>query len=234
MADIAHVIEGFVHADEYSHKAGFDGIELHAANGYILSQFLWRTANKRTDKYGLQNIESRLRLISEIAHAIKSRVPSDFLVAAKLNNVELQDGGALDDFGFDFVELSGGTYENLGYEYKKESTRRRAGYFLEWAETITKSLGKDNKLRTYIVGGLKSVGAMVKALDVVAGISLGRPATVEPHLAIDVIEGRVQGALKAVEAVESDQGMTLVVAPAQISQISRNIEPLDASDVSVM
>ncbi|KAM0812015.1 hypothetical protein AB5N19_14332 [Seiridium cardinale] len=202
--EIARAIQGFAHAAEYLHKADFGGIELHAANGYLLSQFLSRTMNDRTDKRRCK--------------------PDDARELCK----------ALDDFGFDFVESSGGTYENLGYEYKKESTRRREGYILEWAKATTKSLGKDNKLRTYIVGGLRSVGAMVKALDVVAGISLGRPATVEPHLAIDIIEGRVQGALKAVEAVESDQGMTLVVAPAQISQISRNIEPLDASDVSVM
>ncbi|KAH6876331.1 hypothetical protein B0T10DRAFT_414533 [Thelonectria olida] len=243
--ELARIVEGFAHAAEYLHKAGFDGIELHAAHGYLLSQFLSRTTNKRTDEYGPQTIESRMRLISEIAGAIKSRVPSDFIVAAKLNSVEFQDGGVtpddakelcetLEKLGFDFVELSGGTYENLGLEHKKESTAKREGFFLEWAETITKSLGVDHKLKTYIVGGLRSVGAMVKALDVVDGIAMGRPAAAEPRLPSLIIEGRVQGALRPLEAVEKDFGLGMQIALSQIAQISEGKEPLRAGDAEVV
>ncbi|KAH7121881.1 hypothetical protein B0J13DRAFT_629008 [Dactylonectria estremocensis] len=243
--ELARVVEGFAHAAEYLHKAGFDGIELHAAHGYLLSQFLSRTTNKRSDEYGAQTIESRLRLISEVAAAIKARVPASFIVAAKLNSVEFQDGGVtpaeaaelcerLESLGFDFVELSGGTYEALGLVHEKESTRKREGFFLEWAEALTSSLGRDRKMKTYIVGGLRSVGAMVKALDAVDGIAMGRPAAAEPRLPADIISGRVTGALKPTDAVEADFGLGMGVALAQIAQVAKGEEPLRHGDAATM
>ncbi|KAK7408703.1 hypothetical protein QQX98_009119 [Neonectria punicea] len=244
-AEIARVVEGFAHAAEYLSKAGFDGIELHAAHGYLISQFLSRTTNKRTDEYGPQTMENRLRLVTEIARAIKARVPASFIVSAKLNSVEFQDGGVtpadarelcetLDKHGFDFVELSGGTYENLGMTYDKESTKRREGFFIEWAETVTRSLSADRKMKTYIVGGLRTVGAMVKALGAVDGIAVGRPAAAEPRLADDIISGRVRGALKPVEAIETDFGMGMGAAQSQIVQVGRGREPMRLGDAEVV
>ncbi|KAI7772117.1 hypothetical protein LZL87_009280 [Fusarium oxysporum] len=243
--EIAQIIEGFAHAAEYLEKAGFDGIELHAAHGYLLSQFLSRTTNKRTDEYGTQTVENRLRLISEIANAIKARVSSTFIVSAKLNSVEFQDGGVTPDearelcerleaLGFDFVELSGGTYERMALSWEKESTKKREGFFLEWAETITKALDPAHKMRIFIAGGLRTVGAMVDALDVVDGVSIGRPAAAEPRLASDIIEGRVKGAIQPAEMVENDLGMGMGVAGAQFAQIAKGFEPLDASDTEVV
>ncbi|KAF5650100.1 NADH oxidase [Fusarium tjaetaba] len=243
--EIAQIIEGFAHAAEYLEKAGFDGIELHAAHGYLLSQFLSRTTNKRTDEYGTQTVENRLRLISEIANAIKARVSPTFIVSAKLNSVEFQDGGVTPDearelcerleaLGFDFVELSGGTYERMALSWEKESTKQREGFFLEWAETITKALDPAHKMKIFIAGGLRTVGAMVDALDVVDGVSIGRPAAAEPRLAGDIIEGRVKGAIKPVEMVENDLGMGMGVAGAQFAQIAKGFEPLDASDAQVV
>lgn len=243
--EIARFIEGFSHAAAYLEKAGFDGIELHAAHGYLISQFLSRTTNKRTDEYGAQNMENRLRLISEIVKSIKARVSSKFIVAAKLNSVEFQDGGVtpqeakelvetLEKLGLDFVELSGGTYEALGMTYEKESTRQREGFFLEFAETVTKSLGPDRKIKVFIAGGLRSVAAMVKALDVVDGVSLGRPAAAEPQLAAAIIEGRAQGALKHLDAYEADFVMGMGIAQAQISQLGQGKEPMNHNDEEVM
>ncbi|KAF4450666.1 hypothetical protein F53441_6327 [Fusarium austroafricanum] len=243
--EIAQIIEGFAHAAEYLEKAGFDGIELHAAHGYLISQFLSRTTNKRTDEYGTQTIENRLRLISEIAAAVKARVSSTFIVSAKLNSVEFQDGGVtpnearelverLEALGFDFVELSGGTYERMSLSWEKESTRKREGFFLEWAETITKALDPAHKMKIYIAGGLRTVGAMVDALNVVDGVSIGRPAAAEPRFASDIIEGRITGAIQPVEMVENDLGVAMGVAGAQFAQIAKGFEPLDASDPEVM
>jgi len=243
--EIAQIIEGFAHAAEYLEKAGFDGIELHAAHGYLLSQFLSRTTNKRTDEYGTQTVENRLRLISEIANAIKARVSSTFIVSAKLNSVEFQDGGVTPDearelcerleaLGFDFVELSGGTYERMALSWEKESTKQREGFFLEWAETITKALDPAHQMRIFIAGGLRTVGAMVDALDVVDGVSIGRPAAAEPRLASDIIEGRVKGAIQPAEMVENDLGMGMGVAGAQFAQIAKGFEPLDVSDNEVV
>lgn len=241
--EIARVVQGFAHAAEYLEKAGFDGIELHAVHGYLISQFLSRTTNKRTDEYGPQTIESRLRIVSDMAKAVKARVSPSFIVSAKLNSVEFQDGGVtpdearelcetLEELGFDFVELSGGTYEHMNMSWEKESTVKREGFFLEWAETVTKALDPGHKMRTYIAGGMRSVGAMVDALKVVDGVTLARPSTAEPRIVRDIIGGRVQGAIKPVEAIETDMGMALVAAQTQISQVGRGFEPFDLSDAS--
>ena len=126
--DIANVIEGFAHAAEYLEKAQWDGIELHGAHGYLLAQFLSPTTNHRTDKYG-GSLENRARLILEIAQAIRKRTSSKFILGIKLNSVEFQDKGftpeeakklcaMLEENRFDFVELSGGTYESESDVYR--------------------------------------------------------------------------------------------------------------------
>ncbi|KAJ3544918.1 hypothetical protein NM208_g2772 [Fusarium decemcellulare] len=243
--EITGVVKGFAHAAEYLEKAGFDGIELHAGHGFLLSQFLSRTTNKRIDEYGPQTVESRMRIISDIAQAIKPRVSTRFILGAKLNSVEFQDGGitpdevrevceTLERLGFDYVELSGGTNEKMGMTWEKESTRKREGFFLQWAEMIIKSLSSDRKMKTYISGGMRSAGAMVNALKVVDGVALGRPAAAEPDLPSKIIEGSVQGAVKPVEAYENDLPKTLAVAKVQISQIGRGYQPLNAGDIGLM
>lgn len=133
--DIKGIVDGFAHAAEYLEKAGFDGIELHGAHGYLLSQFLSSTTNKRTDEYG-GDLKNRMRLILEIRAEIAKRVRKDFIVGIKINSVEFQEHGfqpeeakllcaALDEYEFDFVELSGGTYEKWSMDEKRDSTQKR-------------------------------------------------------------------------------------------------------------
>ena len=167
--EINRVVDGFAHAAEYLEKAGYDGIELHAAHGYLLAQFLSSTTNKRTDKYG-GSLENRLRIVLETADECRKRVSSSFIIGIKLNSVEFQEGGlqpeeakticeALEKAKFDYIELSGGTYESLAFGHKRESTKKRESFFIEFAEGIVKPL---SKTKTYVTGGLKSVGAMVR------------------------------------------------------------------------
>ncbi|KAH6642032.1 hypothetical protein C7974DRAFT_408625 [Boeremia exigua] len=233
--DIANIIEGFAHAAEYLEKAGYSGIQLHGAHGYLIAQFLSPTTNHRTDKYG-GSIENRARLIVEITNAIRARVSPSFIVGIKLNSVEFQDKGfnpdeakqicsILEANGFDFVELSGGTYEKLAFGHQRESTRKREGFFLEFAETIVPVL---SKTKTYITGGFKTVGAMVSALDTVDGVGLARPLAQEPRLCKDILEGRVAGAIK--QAIDdNDFGMTNVAAGTQMRQVGKDQEPIDLS-----
>jgi 2,4-dienoyl-CoA reductase-like NADH-dependent reductase (Old Yellow Enzyme family) len=233
--DIANIIEGFAHAAEYLEKAGYDGIELHGAHGYLIAQFLSPTTNKRTDKYG-GSIENRARIIVEITDAIRKRVSSNFVVGIKLNSVEFQDKGfnpeeakqickILEENKFDFVELSGGTYEKLAFGHQRESTKKREGFFLEFAELIAPVL---SKTKTYITGGFKSVGAMVKALDIVDGVGLARPLAQEPHLCKDIIEGKVVGAIK--QLIDDENfGLTNVAAGTQMRQVGKDQEPIDLS-----
>ncbi|KAI8158783.1 NADH-dependent flavin oxidoreductase nadA [Colletotrichum sp. SAR 10_70] len=243
--DINRVIEGFAHAAEYLDKAGFDGIQLHAAHGYLIAQFLSRTTNHRTDEYGVQTLENRTRLIADIGKAIRARTSPDFILSAKLNSVEFQDGGVtpdearelcafLSELGFDFLEISGGTYEALGMSWTKESTRKREGFFLEFAETVVAGLGDRDtrKTKAYIVGGMRTVGAMVKALDIVDGVALGRPGAQEFRIASDILEGRITGAIRPVQMMEDDFGFGLTAAGAHIRQVSKGQEPFDSSDLA--
>jgi len=234
--DINRIIDGFAHAAEYLDKAGYDGIELHGAHGYLLAQFLSPTPNKRTDKYG-GSLENRLHIILEIADACRQRVSKDFILGIKINSVEFQDKGfspeeakdlcqALEKARFDYVELSGGTYESLAFVHKRESTKKRESFFIEFAEEIVKPL---TKTRTYITGGLKTVGAMVKALDTVDGIGIARPACQEPRLPKDILEGKVTGAVK-IGLDDNDFGLTNVAAGTQIRQIGKDQEPIDLSE----
>ncbi|GJC85335.1 NADH-dependent flavin oxidoreductase nadA [Colletotrichum liriopes] len=244
-ADIDRVVEGFAHAAEYLDKAGFDGIQLHAAHGYLIAQFLSRTTNKRTDEYGVQTLENRTRLIAEIGRAIRARTSPGFILSAKLNSVEFQNGGVTPDearelceslakLEFDFLEISGGTFEDIGLDWVRDSTRRREGFFLEFADTVVKGLGDAGSRRTkaYIVGGMRSVGAMVKALDIVDGVSLGRPGANEFRIAPDILEGRITGAIRPVEMIETNFGFDMAAASANMRLVGKGKEPFDASDLA--
>ena len=124
----------------------------------------------------------------------------------KINSVEFQDGGTTPEdcmflckkfeaYGVDFVDLSGGTFEARAFEHKKESTKQREAYFIEFAEMIRPHL---TKTIVYVTGGFRSAAGMVKAIESGAcdGVGIGRPLSAEPHLCKDILEGRVKAALE--------------------------------------
>jgi len=234
--EIADIVEGFAHAAEYLEKAGWDGIELHGAHGYLLAQFLSPTTNRRTDKYG-GSLENRARLIIEIAAEIRKRVKSNFIVGIKLNSVEFQDKGfdtqeaktlcqMLENNKFDFVELSGGTYEKLAFGHQRESTKKREAFFMEFADLIAPAL---SKTKVYVTGGFKTAGAMVNSVKTVDGVGLARPLCQEPRLCADILAGKVKGAIKIL-VDDNDFGVTNVVAGTQIRQLGKDQEPMDMSN----
>ncbi|KAF4925771.1 NADH-dependent flavin oxidoreductase nadA [Colletotrichum fructicola] len=234
--DFEKVIGGFAHAAEYCYKAGFDGVQLHGAHGYLLAQFLSPTTNKRTDKYG-GSLANRAQIILEIAAAIRERVTDpSFSIGIKVNSVEFQEGGfstedcselcaLLEEHKFDFVELSGGTYQSLAFEHKRESTKKREAFFLEFAEQI---VGKLNKTRVYVTGGLRTVAAMVKALETVHGVGLARPVCNEFDLPKKIIEGKAGSSVQTLLG-EDDFGLTNMLAGTQIRLVGKDKEPLDVS-----
>lgn len=233
--EIRGIVDGFAHTAEYLFKAGFDGMEVHAAHGFLLAQFLSPTTNKRTDEYG-GNLENRSRLITEIAEAISARVPSSFILGIKINSVEFQGEGfdpdeckalcvRLEAHRFDFVELSGGTYEELAFSHKRESTRKREAFFLDFAEAIVPEL---TRTKTYVTGGFKTVGAMVNALTTVDGIGLARPVCQEPRLCTEILKGNVKGAVRQ-RVDENSYALTNMAAGTQLRMIGRDQEPIDLS-----
>ncbi|OQE32277.1 hypothetical protein PENSTE_c001G08251 [Penicillium steckii] len=234
--DIANIIDGFAHAAEYLDKAGFDGIELHGAHGYLLSQFLSSATNLRTDQYG-GDLKNRMRLILEVRDEIAKRVRKDFVVGIKINSVEFQDKGfqpddakelcrALEEHAFDFVELSGGTYEKSPFaEQKRPSTIERESLFLDFARLIVPGL---TKTKTYVTGGFKTVEAMVKALETVDGVGLGRPLCQEPNLCAHILSGKVKGAID--QKIDMyNFGATAGAAGVQIQQMGNHLQPIDLS-----
>lgn len=191
-------------------------------SGYLLAQFLAPSTNKRTDEYG-GSLLNRARLIFQISDAIRARVPDkSFSLGIKLNSVEFQQGGftpeeckdlcvELEKNNFDWVELSGGTYEELAFRHRRESTIKREAYFLEFAELIIPHL---KKTKVYVTGGLRSVAGMVKGLKSVDGIGLGRPTAYEPALPQRILDGVVEGAIKPFFD-ENDTGMGLLAAKTE-------------------
>ncbi|RKL44363.1 hypothetical protein BFJ72_g4096 [Fusarium proliferatum] len=234
--DFKNVIEGFAQAAEFLYKAGFDGIQLHGAHGYLLAQFLSPTTNKRTDKYG-GSIENRSRIIFEIADAIRARVPDkSFSLSIKVNSVEFQEGGfstddckvlckRLEQHGFDFVELSGGTYQSLAFSHRRESSKKREAFFLEFAEKIIPEL---TKTKAYVTGGLRTVKAMNEALKTVHGIGLARPVTNEFDLPAKILKGEATSAIDTL-LDEQNFGITNVAAGTQIRLVGKDKHPLDLS-----
>jgi len=120
--DIRQLIQRFVDTALKAEQAGFDGIQVHGAHGYLISQFLSPLTNKRDDEFG-GSIENRMRLLIAIIEAIRAKVSAKFAVAVKINSADFQRGGfdaddaktvilALNALEVDLVELSGGSYES--------------------------------------------------------------------------------------------------------------------------
>lgn len=208
------------------------------AHGYLLAQFISPTTNRRTDKYG-GSLENRARIIVEIVEEIRKRTKPEFSISIKINSVEFQESGLqpeeakqlcelLEAQRFDFVELSGGTYQQLAFDYdlyQRESTKKRESFFMEFAEMIAPAL---TKTKVYVTGGFKTVGGMVTAVSTIDGVGLARPTCQEPHIAKDILEGKIKGAIK-MRFEENDFGIRLVVAGTHIQQIGNDHEPIDLS-----
>jgi len=188
------------------YKAGFDGVQVHCAHGYLLAQFLSPTTNHRTDEYG-GDLNNRSRIVFDIIDEIHRRVDEpSFIICVKLNSVEFQDKGTtpedaknlclkLEEARVDFVDLSGGTFEGRAFHHVKDSTKQREAYFIEFAEMIRPLL---KKTKVYVTGGLRSANGMVKAVDSGAcdGVGIGRPLAAEPYLCKEILQGKITGAIE--------------------------------------
>lgn len=119
--EILDIIQRFAKAAQICEQAGFEGIQLHGAHGYLISQFLSPLTNKRQDQWG-GNIENRMRFLMQIYQAVRAATSDNFIVSVKLNSADFQRGGiteeevisvfkAMDEAGIDMIEISGGTYE---------------------------------------------------------------------------------------------------------------------------
>lgn len=236
--EIDAIVDSFAHAAEYLEKAGFDGMQLHAANGFLLSGFLSAKTNIRTDKYG-GHIDNRMRIHLEIEQAIRTRVSPTFILGIKINSTEFQESSftpqeanqvclAFEKHHFDFVELSGGSSEDLmtGNQHRaekvRESTKKREAYFQEFAEKIVPGL---TKTKVYITGGLRTVGGMIKALETVDGIGLARPLCQEFDFCRKLLEGQISGSIIPLMEL-GEFWLALMAGNRTIREVGQGKEPL--------
>jgi len=215
--EVRDVIARFAHAARIAKQTGFTGVQIHAAHGYLISEFLSPRVNLRDDEWG-GSIENRARLLIETVRAVRAKVGPDFAVAVKLNSADFQKGGfsfedclavvdLLNKEGLDLLEVSGGTYEQprlLGLEGMEpvfeekvqESTRAREAYFFKYAAAVKKVAS----MPVMVTGGFRSREAMD---EVIAGgevdmIGLGRPLCWDPDFPKKILEGDIDHA----EAIE--------------------------------
>ena len=211
--EILNVIDRFAFAAGIARQTGFMGVQVHAAHGYLLSEFLSPRANKRDDRWG-GSIENRARLLVETVRAVRSAVGSDLVVAVKLNSADFQKGGfsfddclavieMLNDEGLDLLEISGGNYEQprlLGIdglepvfaEKVRESTRAREAYFFDYAVAARRVA----KMPLMVTGGFRSATGMREALGGggVDLVGLGRPLCVDPDFPKKILSGAIERA----------------------------------------
>ncbi|PWN32731.1 NADH oxidase [Meira miltonrushii] len=236
---IQEVVQNFAFAAKYAYDNGSDGVQLHAAHGYLLAQFLAQTTNKRTDEYG-GSLENRARIIYEIIQEIRKQVPDpSFILGIKINSVEFQTGGFtpeecrevcahLEKLGVDVIELSGGTYEELAFSHKRESTIKREAFFLEFSEIIRKGIKKST---IWTTGGFRTAKGMIDAIQSGStdGIGLGRPVTQEFDLPKKLISGEAVAATKTL-LDENNFMITNVASGTQMQQIGNKIQPFDQAN----
>ena len=200
--EILDIIQRFATAAAICEKAGFEGVQLHGAHGYLISQFLSPLTNKRTDQWG-GSIENRSRFLLEIYKAVRAATSENFIISVKLNSADFQRGGiteedvitvfkAIDAAGIDLIEISGGTYEapamaGAKAESRKASTIAREAYFLEFAEKIRQHVS----CKLMVTGGFRTVAGMNAALESGACdfIGIARPLAVETDLTDRLIAG---------------------------------------------
>lgn len=190
---IEAVPEAFARAAARARTAGYDAVQIHAAHGYLLSEFLSPYFNRRTDRYG-GGAAGRARLAAEVVAVVRGAAGPDFPVLIKLNSEDFLPGGATTDdllvtaaavqeAGVDAIELSGGT--SLSGDYRSVRTGealrgRRGAYYREAAIKLKPSL----TVPLMLVGGIRTLAEADRILaeGVADYVSLSRPLLCEPDL----------------------------------------------------
>ena len=188
---IADVIARFARTAQLAERAGFTGVEIHAAHGYLLSQFLSPLTNRRTDAWG-GSLENRARLLVDIVKAVREVVSPTFAVAVKLNSADFQRGGfsaddarqvvvLLNELAVDLVELSGGSYEApaMQGDARDGRTLAREAYFVEFARDIRKVA----RMPVMVTGGIRRKAVAEQVVQSgVDMVGIGTALAIDPAL----------------------------------------------------
>ena len=236
-SEILAIIEAFGNTAVILKDAGFSGVQIHGAHGYLVSQFLSPHSNVRTDKWG-GNLENRARFVIEVYRSIRAQVGSEFTIGIKLNSADFQKGGfteeesmevvkILSNEGIDLIEISGGTYEAPAMMGKrKASTIKREVYFMDYIQKARKI----TRTPLMLTGGFRTTAVMKEAivanqLDI---IGLARPFAVFPNIGNEIIaESRMNfnTEIKKTGVKGIDGAMNIIWYEAQIKRLGQGQVP---------
>jgi len=198
-SEIEALVQRYATTARVAQKAGFSGVQIHGAHGYLVSQFLSPHHNRREDDWGGTPAKRR-RFVLAVLAAMRAAVGPAFPIGIKLNSADFQRGGfteeesletitALVEAGIDLVEISGGTYEAPAMTgVVKSTTRDREAYFLAFAEKVRAI----TRVPLMLTGGFRSLGGMREALasEAIDLVGLGRLLAVEPDLPARLLAGQ--------------------------------------------
>ena len=236
-SEILAIIEAFGNTAIILKDAGFSGVQIHGAHGYLVSQFLSPYSNVRTDIWG-GSLENRTRFVIEVYRKIRARVGSSFPIGIKLNSADYQKGGfseeesmevvkILSNEGIDLIEISGGTYEAPAMMGKrKESTIKREVYFMDYIQKARKITNTPLML----TGGFRTTAVMKDAivsnqLDI---IGIARPFAVYPNIGNEIInESRTNfnTEIKKTGLKGIDGAMNIIWYESQIKRLGKGKVP---------
>jgi len=241
--EIEALIARFAAAAVVARDAGFAGVQIHAAHGYLISQFLSSRTNRRDDAWG-GDAARRSRFLIEIVRAMRAAVGPAFPIGVKLNSADFLRGGfriddaisvarALDAAGIDLLEVSGGNYESPAMTGsgelpagQRQSSREREAYFLDYARRIRAVVTTP----ILLTGGMRSRAVMDAALASgnVDVIGLGRPMTHAPDLPARLLDRSLEVApsVKIRSRIRLlDDALQTMWFQAQIHELAKGKEP---------
>jgi 2,4-dienoyl-CoA reductase-like NADH-dependent reductase (Old Yellow Enzyme family) len=236
--EICDIIGRFGRSAAICKEAGFSGVEIHAAHGYLINQFLSPHHNQRTDEWG-GTPEKRRRFLMAVYEEIRSQVGPQFPVGIKLNSADFQRGGfteeeslatvrALVDAGIDLVEISGGTYETGVAKPQKSSTRAREAYFIEFAEKVRALC----RVPLMVTGGFRTAAGMNAALrsGALDVVGIARLMVIDPEAPAALLQGRdslqqVRPIKTGIKAIDALGLMEVLWYTLQIKRIASGRDP---------
>ncbi|MGO1639986.1 MAG: NADH:flavin oxidoreductase/NADH oxidase family protein [Candidatus Corynebacterium faecigallinarum] len=219
--DIKLIVWRFGYAARIAQSTGFTGVQIHAAHGYLINQFLSPNDNKRTDEYG-GDLESRMRLLVEIYEAIRDEVGVEFPISVKLNSSDGVSGGfdedeslvvaeKLSELGVDVIEVSGGTYTAPLMQGEKVDASGDTGeiYFGDYAKQLRDKVSTP----VLLTGGFRCAADIERGLDGLADlIGMARPLVMVPEYPNELIK---QGSRKLVRLPRLSTGSKKLDEPLE-------------------
>ena len=195
-SEVEELVQKFVTSAKVAKEAGFSGVQIHAAHGYLISQFLSPHDNRRTDKYG-GSLENRMRFLKEIYLGMREELGKDFTIGIKINSTDFKEDGLTEEdslktiielanLGLDFVEISGGTYERPAMMGATSKSTNQV-FFAEYSTKLKQKI----EIPVVVTGGIRSINTMNTLLNdnTTDFIGTARPLTIDPNIPNKIKQG---------------------------------------------